>query len=434
MREKPTLTSGLTERGITNYPRIEGRKKGASMKSRSQGIAVVLSILLASAAGAGIALGVAAALGDLGSTTVVTRNSETPASLQQPASIGGKSLTIPEIYDRTAPGVVQVTSTKIVKAQQINPFLQTQPQRVEALGSGFVIDKRGDIVTNYHVIQGATSIEVLFSNNTTAKATIVGTDVSTDLAVLRVKVSSGALTPLAFGDSAPLEVGDPVVAIGNPFGLDRTVTSGIVSAIYNPGEGMVDTGNNYPVLSQNRVEIPAIQTDAAINHGNSGGPLINSRGQVVGVNSQIVPGGTSGGNVGIGFAIQSDTVKQVVAQILKSGKATHARIGITVLGMTPELASLYRLPVKEGVLVESVKAGTGAAKAGLKAGKHRVVVAGQPYFIGGDIIVKAGGVNVGNSVGKLEAIVAAHKPGDKLSLEIYRGNKKMTVTVTLGRS
>lgn len=329
--------------------------------------------------------------------------------------------------------MVQVTSTKIVKAQQVNPFFQTQPQRVEALGSGFVIDKQGDIVTNYHVIQGATSIEVLFSNNTTAKAAVVGTDISTDLAVLRVKVNPSALTPLVFGDSAALAVGDPVVAIGNPFALDRTVTSGIVSAIYNPGEGTDATQNNYPMRSQNGVEIPAIQTDAAINHGNSGGPLINSLGQVIGVNSQIeTAGGTSQGNVGIGFAIQSDTVKQIVAQILKTGKATHPRIGISVLGVTPELSSLYRLPVKQGVLVESVKAGSGAAKAGLQAGKHKVVVAGQPYTIGGDIIVKAGGASLGSSVGKLESIVAAHKPGDKLALEIYRGNTKMTVVVTLG--
>ena len=403
------------------------------MKSRSQRIAAGLSILFAAAAGGGIALGIAAALGDLGSTTIVSQGAEVPASLQQPAATSGKSLTIPQIYARTAPGVVQVTSTKIVKAQQVNPFFQTKPQRVEALGSGFVIDKQGDIVTNYHVIQGATSIEVLFSNNTTAKATVVGTDISTDLAVLRVKAAPGALTPLVLGDSAALAVGDPVVAIGNPFALDRTVTSGIVSAIYNPGEGTDATQNNYPMRSQNGVEIPAIQTDAAINHGNSGGPLINNLGQVIGVNSQIeTAGGTSQGNLGIGFAIQSDTVKQIAAQILKTGKATHPRIGISVLGVTPELSSLYRLPVKQGVLVESIKAGSGAAKAGLQAGKHKVVVAGQPYTIGGDIIVKVDGASLGSSVGKLESIVAAHKPGDKLSLEIYRGNTKMTVVVTLG--
>ena len=400
------------------------------MMPRSRGIATALAVAVAGAVGAGAALGIASALGDLNSKTVVAQNTEAPASLQQVASTSGKALTIPEIYERTAPGVVQVTSTQIVKAQQVNPFFRTTPQKIRALGSGFVIDKQGDIVTNYHVIQGATSIEVLFSNNVATKATVVGTDITTDLAVLRVKVSPSALTPLSFGDSTVMEVGDSVVAIGNPFGLDRTVTSGIVSAIYNPGEGTTATQANYPLLSQNRVEIPAIQTDAAINHGNSGGPLINSLGQVIGVNSQIeTGGGTSQGNVGIGFAIQSDTVKQIAAQILKTGKATHAQIGVGVQGVTPALASLYRLPVKQGILVESVKAG--AAKAGLKAGTHKVSVAGQNFIVGGDIIVKANGVSLGSSVSKLLNIVAEHKPGDKLSLEIYRGNTKMAVTVTL---
>src|SRR5665811_1086397 len=209
---------------------------------------------------------------------------------------------------------------------------------------------------------------------------------------IRDRVSPSALTPLTLGNSAAMEDGDPVVAIGNPFGLDRTVTGGIVSAIYHVGAGTLAT-NGFPLLSQNHSPIPAIQTDAAINHGNSGGPLINSLGQVIGVNSQIETGGTSQGNVGIGFAIQSDTVKHVVAQILKTGKATHAQIGVVVQGITSELASPYRLPVKQGVLIETVKPGTGAAKAGLKAGKHKVIVAGQPYFIGGDIIVKADGVS-----------------------------------------
>ena len=401
------------------------------MKSRSRGIATALGVIVAGAAGAGIALGLASAFGGLNTTTTVVRQgAQTPASLQTTAGLSSKALTATAIYHRTASGVVQVTTTSIVKSQS-NPFFPSQSQTQEALGSGFVIDKQGDIVTNYHVVQGATSIQILFSNNVTTKATVVGTDVTTDLAVLRVNVPSGALTPLAFGDSTATKVGDPVVAIGNPFGLDRTVTAGIVSAIYNPGEGTLATQTNYPVRSLNNVEIPAIQTDAAINHGNSGGPLINSLGQVIGVNSQIETGGTSQGNVGIGFAIQSGTVKQIVAQILKTGKATHAQIGIGVQGITSELAGLYRLPVKQGVLVETVKPGTGAAKAGLKAGKHKVIVAGQHYLVGGDIIVQVDGVSIGSSVGKLLNVVAAHKPGDKLSLEIYRGNTKMNVTVTL---
>ena len=397
------------------------------MKSRSRGIVVALSALLAGAAGAGIALGLASAFGGLSTTTVVTRNAETPVSLQTPTATSGKALTIPEIYERTAPGVVQVTTKSIVKRQS-NPFLPPQSQTQEALGSGFVIDKQGHIVTNYHVVEGASSIEVLFSNNVTTKATVVGTDKSTDLAVLKVGVSPSALIPLSFGDSSALEVGDPVVAIGNPFGLDRTITSGIVSAVYNLGDSVTSS----PLVSTNGFPIAAIQTDAAINHGNSGGPLINSLSQVIGVNSQIETGGTSQGNVGIGFAVQSNTVKQVVAQIIRSGKATHAFLGVQVEPISPELASLFRLPVKEGLLVARVTAGTGAAKAEIKGGTHTVTVSGASYRLGGDIIVAADGTNIGGSVGKLEDIIAAHKPSDKISLEIYRGDKKMTVSVTLG--
>ena len=401
------------------------------MKSRSRGIAIALSVLLAGAAGAGIALGLASALGGLGTTTILNRNVKAPTSLQTASSTSVKALTAAVIYKRTAPGVVQVTTKSIVQSQ-INPFFPPQSQVQEALGSGFVIDKQGHIVTNLHVIQGARrSIEILFSNNVTTKATVVGTDKSTDLAVLKVNVSPSALTPLSFGNSSALQVGDPVVAIGNPFGLDRTATLGIVSAIYNIG----DNSTSSPLTSSTNSRsfpIAAIQTDAAINHGNSGGPLINSMGQVIGVNSQIETGGTSQGNVGIGFAIQSNTVKQVVAQILMNGKATHAYLGVTIKAITSELASLYRLPVKEGLLVSEVTKGSGAANAGLKGGTRHVTVSGDSYTIGGDIIVKADGVSVGNSIGKLETIIAAHKPGDKISLEIYRGSKQMTVTVTLG--
>jgi S1-C subfamily serine protease len=398
------------------------------MKSRSRGIAAALGVLLAGVAGAGIALGLASAFGGLTTTTVVNRNVETPASVQTSSSGGGKALTIPEIYERTAPGVVQITTKSIIKGLS-NPFFSTPSQTQEALGSGFVIDKQGHIVTNYHVIQGASSIEVQFSNNVTTKATVVGSDVSTDLAVLKVNVSPSALTPLTFGDSSAVEVGDPVVAIGNPFGLDRTVTSGIVSAIYDIG----DCSSHCPLVSQNNFPIAAIQTDAAINHGNSGGPLINSLGQVIGVNSQIETGGTSQGNVGIGFAVQSNTVKQVVAQIIKSGKATHAFLGIgNISGITPDIAHLFRFPVDHGLLFGQVKSGSGAAAAGLKAGTHKVTVSGTSYWLGGDIIVSADGVNIGSSVGKLEDVIAAHNPGDKIALEIYRGNTKMTVTATLG--
>ena len=402
------------------------------MKLRTRGIATALGVLVAGAAGAGIALALASAFGGLSTTTTVVKPSvETPTALRTSSTTGGKALTTAEIYERTAPGVVQVTTKSIVKSQG-TPFFpgQSQSQVQEALGSGFVIDKQGHIVTNYHVVKGAKSIEVLFSNNVTTKATLVASDESTDLAVLKVNVSPSALTPLSFGDSSAVEVGDPVVAIGNPFGLDRTATLGIISAIYN----LADSSTASPLTSPTRnFPIAAIQTDAAINHGNSGGPLLNSLGQVIGVNSSIVnTGSIDQGNVGIGFAIQSNTVKQVVAQILKNGKASHAYLGVAIKAITPELASLYRLPVKEGLLVGEVTRGSGAAKAGIKGGTRDVTVSGYTYTIGGDIIVAADGANVGGSAGKLLTIIAKHKPGDKITLEIYRGDKKMAVTVTLG--
>lgn len=402
------------------------------MKLRTRGIATALGVLVAGAAGAGIALALAAAFGGLSTTTTIVKPSvETPTALRTSSTTGGKALTTAEIYERTAPGVVQVTTKSIVKSQG-NPLFpgQSQSQVQEALGSGFVIDKQGHIVTNYHVVNGAKSIEVLFSNNVTTKAVVVGSDESTDLAVLKVNVSPSALTPLSFGDSSAVEVGDPVVAIGNPFGLDRTATLGIISAIYN----LADSSTASPLTSPTRnFPIAAIQTDAAINHGNSGGPLLNSLGQVIGVNSSIVnTGSVDQGNVGIGFAIQSNTVKQAVAQILKNGKVSHAYLGVAIKAITPELASLYRLPVKEGLLVSGVTKGSGAAKAEIKGGTRDVTVSGYTYSIGGDIIVAADGANVGSSAGKLETIIAKHKPGDKITLEIYRNDKKMAVTVTLG--
>jgi S1-C subfamily serine protease len=313
----------------------------------------------------------------------------------------------------------------VVSSPSVDPFFgfafPTQ-QKSEALGSGFVIDKAGHIVTNYHVVEGADDIKVSFSNQDTVKAKVVGTDPSTDLAVLRVNENASALTPLTLGDSDRIEVGDEVVAIGNPFGLDRTATAGIVSALQRG----ITAPNGYTIDH-------AIQTDAPINHGNSGGPLLNTRGQVVGVNSQIETGGSSlGGNVGIGFAVPSNTVKNVVAQILRTGSVAHAYLGIAGQDITPTLADNYKLPANAGVLVATVRSGSGAAKAGIRAGKTHVVVAGETYVLGGDIIVAADGQPI-SSIDELRDAIAAHKPGDRIRLVVLRGAKRTSVRVTLGR-
>ena len=209
-----------------------------------------------------------------------------------------------------------------------------------------MVDKAGHIVTNFHVIEDADEIRVSFSNRDTVEAELVGTDPSTDLAVLQVDSSASALTPLPLGDSDEVRVGDPVVAIGNPFGLDRTATAGIVSAL----QRLITAPNDFTIDH-------VIQTDAPINRGNSGGPLLNSRGEVIGVNTQIETGGIStGGNVGIGFAVPSNTVEDVVAQILQTGRVEHAYLGIAGHAVTPDLAETYNLPVEAGVLVEDVRA------------------------------------------------------------------------------
>jgi S1-C subfamily serine protease len=381
---------------------------------------------VAAVAGAGLALGGAALFGGFGGTTTTVREVITSAPTASPASFrAGQPLSINQIYSRDAPGVVQVTSTSVVQAPADpffgNPFGQPATQEQQALGSGFVIDKAGHIVTNYHVIQGAKSVEVSFSNNESIKARIVGRDPSTDIAVLQVKAPSRALQPLPLGNSDSVRVGDQVLAIGNPFGLDRTATAGIVSALQRP------------IQAPNGDEIDhVIQTDAALNHGNSGGPLINASGAVIGVNSQIQTGGTNDGNVGIGFAIPINTVKSVAAQLIKTGHVDHAFIGVRVRAITPAVAHAFHLPASHGLLVENVIAKSGAAKAGLKAGKMQVTLAGESYLVGGDLIVSADGVPVG-SLARLRDLVAAKKPGDTMTLSIYRGGKRTTVAVALGR-
>jgi S1-C subfamily serine protease len=388
--------------------------------SRSN-VTSIAALAAAGLLGGVAALGVAAAVGDLDgkTTTVVQAAALAPAA---PAA-SSSNLSINEIYRHSAPGVVQIVSTEGA-TQSNDPFFGTpftQPGQ-QALGSGFVLDKEGHIVTNYHVVQGATKIQVGFSNNASYSAKVVGSDPSTDIAVLKVDARSRALTPLPLGDSDRVGVGDEVVAIGNPFGLDRTATAGIISAI----QRRITAPNGFSIDH-------ALQTDAAINHGNSGGPLIDARGDVIGVNSQIETGGSNGqGNVGIGFAVPSNTVKEVVAQILKTGTVQHAYLGVTLQDISGSAARVFHLPVTAGVLVESVQPGTAAAKAGLKAGTNHTTVAGEDYVMGGDLIVGVGATTI-HSTDQLRDVISAHKPGDKLTLRIYRGSKKISVTVKLGR-
>ena len=276
-----------------------------------------------------------------------------PDSAAAPSSqADGQNLTVQEIYRRAGPGVVQIIAGSAASADgSFSPF---GPQGRTALGSGFVIDRTGHIVTNYHVVEGAEEVAVNFSSgDEQVPATVVGVDPSTDLAVLKVDVSGSALTPLPLGDSDGVEVGDPVVAIGNPFGLERTVTAGIVSALQRE----ITAPNGFTIDH-------AIQTDASINHGNSGGPLLDAQGEVIGVNSQIQSGGVDG-NVGIGFAVPVNTVRQIASQLIETGKVERAFLGIEMQTITPELAGSFRLAVDHGVLISAVRPGSPAEKAGL---------------------------------------------------------------------
>jgi S1-C subfamily serine protease len=398
------------------------------VEGRVRILASAAGLVLAAVLGAGLALGGAATFGGFGGGTKTVRIVGT-SSFDSSARVGDfktpKRLSIGQIYRRSAPGVVRIKSTTVVELPQDplfgNPFGPSQ-QTERALGSGFVIDKAGHIVTNDHVVEGARSVEVSFSNNDGMKARIVGQDPSTDIAVLKVDARSRALTPLRFGNSDAVRVGDSVVAIGNPFGYDRTVTSGIISAIGR----QITAPNNFTIDH-------VIQTDAAINHGNSGGPLIDAEGDVIGVNSQISTGNTGQqGNLGIGFAVPSNTVREVVAQLLKHGKVEHPYIGIAAVPITPELARVFRFPVVNGLLVQRVEPGSGAAKAGLKAGTTPVVVAGESYVLGGDVIVKADDAKV-SSLDQLRDQLVGKKPGETLKLQIYRNGKKKAIEVKLGR-
>jgi S1-C subfamily serine protease len=386
----------------------------------SRAVGLVAAALL----GGAVALGGAAALGKLGETTTIIREEPAPSSSSPASFQNGRRESINEIYRASAPGVVHIETT--LKVQQPNDLFFGNPfgtttQTERALGSGFVIDRAGHIVTNYHVVRGATAIQVSFSNNERYRAKLVGSDPSTDIAVLKAAVPASALKALPLGNSDAVRVGDQVIAIGNPFGLDRSVTAGIVSAV----QRRIEAPNNLSIAH-------VIQTDAALNHGNSGGPLLNAQGEVIGVNAQIETGGVSEGNVGIGFAIPINTVKDVVAQLIKQGKVEHAFLGIEGKTLTPQIAHLFHLATTSGVIVAAVRADAGAAHAGLKPATDQVTVEGESWPAGGDVIVKVDGEPTG-TVEQLINVIAAKKPGDKIRVEVVRGTAHKTLTVKLGR-
>jgi putative serine protease PepD len=338
-----------------------------------------------------------------------------PAALARPASASGKSLTVNEIYKRDAPGVAYIKADIVQQTQSV--FGMPQQQQSTATGSGFLIDEDGHILTNAHVVEGAKNVEVQLGNGDPQSAEIVGTDPSTDVALLKVDNTDG-VSPLPLGESEEVQVGDPVVAIGNPFGLDRTVTSGIVSAL----QRQIQAPNGFSISD-------VIQTDAPINPGNSCGPLIDGDGKVIGINSQIES--QSGGNEGVGFAVPIKTAIDVVNQLQSGGGIQHAYLGISGADITPELARALNLPVDQGVLVEQVLANGPADDAGIKGPTGEATVAGQTIPSGGEIITKIDGMAV-TGMDDLISVVNEHKPGDEITLTVSSNGQQKDVTVRLG--
>ena len=371
-------------------------------RSRIPIVAMVLVGTLALGAGAGA---VAYSVAHSSPTKTVVRQVAVPSS--EPTA-DSSALTPGQIYRQAYQGVVEIT----VSTPQQTP---TGNQEAQAQGSGFVIDSDGHIVTNDHVVEKADSVSVRFWNGNTYDATVVGTDPSTDLAVIKVDAPSSILHPVSIGDSSNVQVGDPVVAIGSPFGLEETVTSGIVSALHRQIQAL----NQFTIND-------TIQTDAAINHGNSGGPLFNAAGQVIGVNSQIA--GDTGANVGIGFSIPSDTVRSIAGTLISSGKVEHAYLGVSVQEIPASVA--HDLKLTEGVEITQVKPGTPAQKAGLKGATGKQMVQGTQYATGGDVITEIDGQKV-KTAEDVQLAIDAHHPGDTIEITYWRNGETKTASVTL---
>jgi S1-C subfamily serine protease len=381
--------------------------------------------------GGAVVAAVIALAGGLGSSTktITTVQSAAPIAPSN-ASQTRTGLTPHEIYERTAPGVAFVTSTVVEKSESSSPFNLFggeggESQKGEDTGSGIVINGNGTILTNYHVIENAVKVTVSFEKGQNVEAKVVGQDPSDDLAVLRIPTDGLTLHPLTLGDSSTAQVGDPVLAIGNPFDLERTLTTGVISALQRE----ITAPNGFTIDN-------VLQTDAPINPGNSGGPLLNEAGEVIGINSQIETGGSGDdGSVGIGFAVPINTAKSQLPQLEKGGTVRGAYLGLTSVTIDGSLSAL-NLPVKSGALVQSVEKGTAAERAGIHGGNVTGETEDGDVAIGGDIIVSFDGKQVTSSE-DLANDVEAEKPGDKVTIGILRANGKggyepKTLTATLG--
>ena len=340
-------------------------------------------------------------------------SSPSTASLaQRDAALTEDEVLNVRIYRQASPAVANI----LTKATEYDFFMDPVP--VEGAGSGFIIDPRGYILTNFHVVQEAQSIEVVLGDQSRYPAKFIGADQRSDVALIKIDPKGKQLAALPLGDSSVLQVGQKVLAIGNPFGFQSTLTTGVVSAIGRTVQ-----------TSQSTFIDEAIQTDAAINRGNSGGPLINTHGEVIGINSAIyTPTGTT---AGIGFAIPINTAKAIAHDLMTEGRVRRALLGVETLPVAGWLAEALDLPVQDGLLIETVTRGGPAAAAGLRGG-DRVAQAGMRRIaIGGDVIVAVDGQKVSNQF-DLNVILNRKHPGDTVNVTVYRGGKKMDIPVKLG--
>ncbi|HET6830273.1 MAG TPA: trypsin-like peptidase domain-containing protein [Solirubrobacterales bacterium] len=342
-----------------------------------------------------------------------------PPAISPSEPAAGGARTVGEVYEDDAQGVAFIEAEQKPSAEA-TPFGMPPGNGGTATGSGFLIDGEGHLITNAHVVGGAGEVTVKFGDGDALPAKVVGADESTDIAVLSVDPESVDADPLPLGDSDTVEVGDGAIAIGNPYGLDRTVTSGIISAL----QRQISAPNGFTISD-------VLQTDAAINPGNSGGPLIDADGRVIGINSQIATGSGGSGSVGIGFAVPINTAKDVAEQIIDNGSVEHAYLGIEGADLTSEIAQVLNLDVDHGVLVQAVTPGGPADEAGLEVGDATVGIGGAEVKAGGDVITAVDGREV-TGMEDLIAAVNAKQPGDEVGLTVLRDDSSREISVELG--
>ena len=372
--------------------------------------------LVSAVIGGGVTAGVLLAVGVVGAERTRTVYQQSPLAASVAGSGDEPALTAQDIYRRDAPGVAFVRA-RVLQASP-SPFDPYSSDATESTGSGFVLDDEGRVLTNAHVVANATQVTVSLAGDAAREARVIGKDESTDLALLQIETDGLDLEPLALGDSDAVEVGDPTVAIGNPFGFDRTLTTGVISAL----QRRITAPDGYTIED-------VIQTDAAINPGNSGGPLIDAGGRVIGINSQIATGGATG-SVGIGFAVPVNTAKAVVKELLAHGRVERPWMGVEMVAIKPGMESLD-IGAASGMLVQAVREGSPAAAAGIVGGSRSVGLnTGEELRLGGDVITRVDGLEV-RTVDDLRAALGTHEPGDTVPIELMRGGAVQTVALTL---